>query len=348
MKLDILKILLYTILISSGVSCRDIERKQNTTKNPPDTELIDIQNWFNAWEMTAERILNIKPHDAPTILLFDQKYLYTNSPRRNPDGTQIQGPTFFEQKLAWNKIKHNDTIQLPNGQKLPVGLLSFAVPIDHDEYPSFFVMALPSMWHSAKVESKKLGNNNFYTTIFLHEFAHSHQTNNFGKKLQEFANTYQFENDLNDDMIQADYKNDSLYANNLKSEIQILYDAYFAKTESEMRNMTKKGLKKYKERQNRFFVGDKEVYRELDDFFLTMEGIGQYVSFGWLTSENGANLTEEVAIEGLRRKKENWAQEEGFALFLIYSRLTEPNLEKEMFGDSVFYITDLIENHLKQ
>ena len=208
-------------------------------------------------------------------------------------------------------------------------------------------MALPSFWKSKEVGSEELGDQNFYTAIFLHEFAHSQQSKNFGRQLDTFARTHDFENNLNDDMIQKEFAKDSLYVSNLTSEIQVFYDAYFSKDTSDLKRLVKKGLKMYKERQKRYFTGKKEIYKELDDFFLTMEGIGQYVAFNWLTSKEGANLSAQTAIEGLRRNKDNWAQDESLALFLIYTKISNPDLGKEMFDNELLYITDLIEPRLE-
>lgn len=305
-----------------------------------------VQDWFKAWEMTSKNLLNIEHYEIPTMVFFDNNFLYTNSNKYITHGTKIEGPSFFGKTINWTKSKHNDSIQLPSGQKLPIGPLSFAVPIYDEDKKSFFVMALPSVWQTSKIESKELRNGNFYTAIFLHEFAHSQQTKNFGKQLETFAKTYKFKFNLNDDMIQEVFSKDSFYGKHLKTEIKTFYKAYSADSKTELKKLTKKGLSMYKSRQDEYFTGEKKVYKELDDFFLTMEGIGQYVSFLWLTSNSGADLSEQTVIDGLRRKKDNWAQEESFALFLIYSRMNNQNLGKEMFGNKIFHITDLIEKQL--
>ena len=347
MKKHALKNLFIAFLILGAISCKNTNQKPNKNDRLIDIGLNDVQDWFNAWEMTSENLLKIEKFDLPTMVFFDNEFLYTNSNKYVINASKIEGPSFFGKKLNWTKRKHYDTIQLPSGQKLPIAPLSFAVPIENENEKSFFVMALPSVWRSAKIESQQLGNSNFYTAVFLHEFAHSQQTKNFGKQLETFAKNWNFQSNLNDDMIQKDFNKDSLYTINLKKEIEIFYKAYIADDKAQFVKLTKRGLSMYKIRQEKYFDGEKKAYQELDDFFLTMEGIGQYVSFLWLTSNNGAKLTEQTAINGLRRKKDNWAQEESLALFLIYSRMNNLNLGKEMFNDKIFYITDLIEKQLE-
>ena len=331
----------------STVACKNHQDKPVVKEQWIQTELQDIQDWFNAWELVSTDLLKIGEHKPPVMLFFDKEFLFTNSDKEIGNGVKINGPDFFGKKLPWTKIKHNDTIQIPTGQKLPIGLLSFAVPIDKKENKPFFVMALPSYWESKKVVSKKLGNKNFYTSIFLHEFAHTQQSNNFGKQLDKFARTYNFENNLNDDMIQREFAKNSFYVSNLKSEIDIFYKAYWSKDTSDLKQLVKEGLRMYKQRQKRYFTGKKEIYKDLDNFFLTMEGIGQYVAFYWLTSKEGANLSAITAIEGLRRNKDNWAQEESLALFLIYTKITNPDLGKEMFENELLNITNLIDQRLE-
>ena len=59
----------------------------------------------------------------------------------------------------------------------------------------------------------------------------------------------------------------------------------------------------------------------MDDLFLTMEGIGQWTAYAWLTDPNGPNLKSQFALSEVRRKHNHWTQEEGLALILVIDRL---------------------------
>jgi hypothetical protein len=104
------------------------------------------------------------------------------------------------------------------------------------------------------------------------------------------------------------------------------------------------GLSLMKQRQKEYFKGEYENLNEIDNFFLTMEGLGQYSMFLWLKHPKGGNIKREIAIEGVRRGGKWWSQDEGFALFLILDKLTLPkNWAKDMFGDKTESVTVLID-----
>ena len=86
---------------------------------------------------------------------------------------------------------------------------------------------------------------------------------------------------------------------------------------------------------------------KIDNLFLTMEGLGQYLIYVWLTHPNGGNIRKDVAIEGVRRKRKSWSQDEGFALFLILDQLLEPKKwVKQMFGNKVESIINLVHREI--
>lgn len=333
--------LIFTLMITF-LSCKQ-EKKQNIeTEKHLESELISIQKWFNAWELVATDLLKIKPHQPPLMLFYDHEFSYTNSKNSVKNAIKIKGPNFFGKELSWTKTKHNDTLTLPTGEKVPLGLMSFTASIEEDSKKAYFVMGVPSFWKQANVKSKELGDENLYTSVFLHEFAHALQNKNFGVKLDELNRNHDFKIELSDDMIQEDFEKDSLYVKKIKAEIKIFYDAFYAENSSETKKLMQQGFALYNKRQKDYFLGDKEIYKSLDDFFLTMEGIGQYTAVAWLTSSKGANLDLKLAIDGMRRNKKWWSQEEGLALFLLYTKISNPELGAEMFGTDLHKINELL------
>lgn len=341
------KLLIITIMVIVHVSCKQNKNEAQEINQIIEPELVGVQKWFDAWELVAKEIVKLPDHDPPLMLFYDSEYLYTNSAGKLGDGVKVTGPSFFGKELSWIKIKHNDSITLPTGLRVPVGLMSFTGSIENGSKDAFFVMGVPSFWKNANVKSKELGDENLYTSVFLHEFAHSQQNKNFGVKLDEFDRNYEFELELNDDMIQEVFKNDSQYTEDIKSEIKTFYKAASADDINEAKIIAKKGLEKYNKRQQQYFTKDREVYTSIDNFFLTMEGIGQYVAVAWLIHPKGADLNMQVAVDGMRRGGRWWSQDEGLALFLIYTKIAKPNLAKEMFGTDLKAINELLELQLK-
>lgn len=326
-------------------SCQEQSKEKNIPEIEP--ELVGVQDWFNAWELIAGDILKLKPHEPPLMLFFDDEYVYTNSGESFDNSIEINGPSFFGKNYKWIKVKHNDSLTLPTNQKIPIGLMSFAGSISSGSGKGFFVMGIPSYWKNSNITSEEIGDENLYKSVFLHEFAHSQQIKLFGVKLDQFERDYNLKFDLDDDIIQRDFEKDSIYAIKIREEIDLFYNAFYSKEISTTKQLVCEGLKMYKERQAKYFVNDRTPYKTLDDFFLTMEGIGQYIAVAWLTHPSGGNLEIEKAVNGIRRGGKWWSQDESLAMFLVYTKISNPELGKEMFGDNLNMINLLLEKQVE-
>jgi hypothetical protein len=337
--------LIIVLILFAICSCN----QQNTEKNNPEIELelAGVQEWFNAWELIANDILKIQPHEPPFMLFFDDEYLYTNSNKSPKYSIEINGPKFFGKELNWIKTKHNDSLTLPTNQRVAIGLMSFTAPVGSGSDKAFFVMGVPSFWKDAKVTSKELGDENLYTSVFLHEFAHTLQNKIFGVKLEQFERDNKFKFELSDDMIQQDLEKDSIYTKKIKAEIKMFYDAFYSGDLSETKQLATKGLEMFNKRQKEYFINDRAIYKTLDNFFLTMEGIGQYIAVAWLIHPKGGNVDIGKAVKGMRRGGRWWSQDESLAMFLIYTKISNPELGKQMFGSDLNMINHLLEKQIE-
>ena len=132
-----------------------------------------------------------------------------------------------------------------------------------------------------------------------------------------------------------------MYSKLYDTEIDFLYNSIANNKLN--RQQLDKGLSIMQKRQKTYFKDKYENLEVLDNFFLTMEGLGQYAMFLWLTHTDGGNIKREIAIEGVRRGGKWWSQDEGFALFLILDKLIVPKKwVRAMYGDKTESITNLI------
>lgn len=297
--------------------------------------------WFSAWKLLSKKIYKIKKVTPVEFVFFDDQYVYSTSPITIREGTIIRGPNLMNLKLQWKKTLHHDSLQLPDHSVVPVSLMSFAAETGGENSKPFFVMPLPGFWKLAGVGSKELGVENLITGVFLHEFSHSQQMQHFGKKIASFERTYQFGTDLTDDIVQNLFSKDSSYVNQFKKEVEYLYELASQNIPDKL--SVQQGMHKLTSRQKNYF---KDVYKnlsEVDDFFLTMEGLGQYSMYLWLVHPKGGNLDKGIAIKGVRRGGKWWSQDEGFALFLILGNLSKSkSWAKDMFGDKTETVISLI------
>jgi len=335
MKKTIQALLILAVLVS-------FKPAKHLTSFNPAQELEGVKKWFAAWEMVSRDIYRINSLKPVEFVFFDEKFIYSTSPVSVPNGEIIDGPSLFDKKLTWRKKEHDGNITLPGKQVVPVGLMSFASPMENQN--SFFVMPLLSFWETAGVKSKETGLDMLVTGVFLHEFAHTQQMQNYGKKMTAYEQTNTFKVEFSDDIVQEYFEKDSVYELKFRKEVSLFYNAA-ASTKANFRGLTNLGLEMHKKRQLDYFTGDLKILNEIDDFFLTMEGIGQYTMYAWLIHPKGGNIPVEAALKAARRGGKSWSQEEGLSLFLILSKLTKPDKFADlMFGNETVSIIELIKN----
>lgn len=66
----------------------------------------------------------------------------------------------------WIAEPHKGELLLPDGNKLPAQVVSFAAPASGG---AFFVMAAPSIWQAAGVHSAEFGLEQLMTAVMIHE-----------------------------------------------------------------------------------------------------------------------------------------------------------------------------------
>lgn len=301
-----------------------------------------VKKWFSAWKLVSEDIFKIRHRGEVEFVIFDDRYVYSNSKTTIPNGTTIEGPSFLNSPLDWKKELHRNSLTLPTGKRVPVGLMSFASGIEGTDR-SFLVMPLTEFWEKAGVVSDELGLENLVTGVFLHEFSHVWQSRGFGTQIAKYEKLNDFGIDFTDDLIQDLFEKNEGYSRLYETEVVTFYDALEEKNKDGKRKKIAEALTKLRQRQNIYFVNEYKNLRDLEELFLTMEGLGQYSMYLWLVHPNGGNLSKELAIAGVRRGKNHWSQDEGFALFLLMEQFEKPRKwAKKMFGNEPVSVIDLL------
>jgi hypothetical protein len=337
-----MKKITFIILISTFIiSCKN-ETKPQKELNNENIQLGWLEEWFSAWELMSKEVLELPKTTPPEMFFFDEKYIYTTSEISAPFGKSFNGPKLLGEKLPWKRQLHNDTLTIPNGQRIPIQLMTFAAPSEKKNVEAFFVMAAPIFWKNTGIESNEVSLDKLLTGVFLHEFSHTRQMKGIGSQITEIENNHTFKYEISDDIIQDYFINDSLYIKEYNKEIDLLYAASNAKTKEELHNLTKQGIGLFKERQKKYLIPENKVLVEMDNVFLTMEGLGQYMIVSWLTHPKGGNYPLNIAVKATRRGGKWWSQDEGLALFLVLNKMKKPNW-KIMFSNDPIDIVTLIE-----
>ena len=333
-------------LITSIVICLNVTGQNNTEQKRDIAFYNATSKWFSAWKLVSKDIYKVEKVRPVEFVFFDDKFVYSTSATTVKKGKSVKGCNLMNLSFQWKKALHNDTIVLPDKSRVPIGLMSFAAEMPDERDKSFFVMPLPGYWKSSGTTSKELGLENLITGVFIHEFSHSQQMQNFGKKITEFEQLNNFGVEFSDDVVQNIFEKDTNYGKVYSQEVQKFYQSIQNKNVDTA--LVKDGLKLMSLRQGEYFKGQYLSLVQIDNFFLTMEGLGQYSMYLWLTHPKGGNIKINTAIEGVRRKKKWWSQDEGFALFLILDKLAKPqSWAKEMFGEKTESVVSLINKQLR-
>lgn len=316
-----------------------------TVKLTNDSALQTAQSWFKAWELVSQHIYKLKTYSPVEFVFFDEEYVYSTSTVSVPNGEIIDGPALFDKKFIWKKAAHSGMLTLPDSQRVPVGLMSFASPLEAKK--SFFVMPLVSFWKTAGVISNEIGIELLVTGVFLHEFSHTQQMQNFGKRMSEYEANNTFAVSFSDDIVQDYFSKDSLYEKRFREEVSMFYEASAAKDKSTLKKLTAQALRMHGTRQKDYFTGEHNILKEIDDFFLTMEGLGQYSMYAWLIHTNGGNVAPNIALKAVRRGGKYWSQEEGLSLFLLLNKFVKPaKFGSLMFGNETVSAVNLIKKNI--
>ncbi|HEX2534158.1 MAG TPA: hypothetical protein VHK69_10505, partial [Chitinophagaceae bacterium] len=339
-KLRIVTLVLFILLSHPGFARQEVPVSDSHFYN-------SVSRWFDAWELISKDVYHLDRFTPTEFVFFDEQYVYSTSPVSVPEGEVVKGPELLHRRFVWRKALHKDSITLPDKSRLPVGLMSFASGLPGAEGKAFFVMPLPRFWHTAGVTSRELGTENLITGVFLHEFSHSQQVQNFGKRITELERKDTFGKEFSDDIVQDLFKNDSAYTSLYNREVTAFYVAVPERDKAAKRSGIKTGLDLLQTRHHRFFTNRYEALKDIDALFLTMEGLGQYTMYRWLIHKKGAALPAPVAIQGVRRGKNNWSQDEGFALFLLLEQFSDADRwAGPLFGDKTESVLAILEQQL--
>jgi hypothetical protein len=294
-----------------------------------------IEKWLAAWDLTSQRILRLPDAPAPEIVFYDSSCVYTTSGVTALGAAPVDDPALRGTRLPWRALAHGGSLTLPDSSQVPIQLMSFTNVAP--ESGPFFVMAAPSYW-----AQMGHGQEPGLTGVFLHELSHTRQIRGMTDKIGPIDSTWPYPEELDDDAVQTHFGADSEYVAAYTAERDLLYRAAEADSLAQVRALAADALAMMRSRHARWFTGDKAVFAELDDIFLTLEGVGQWSAYAWLAHPDGGGLERDAAIKTMLGRRRWWAQDEGLALFLVVDRLL-PEWPTLAFGVPSIGATELLE-----
>jgi hypothetical protein len=226
---------------------------------------------------------------------------------------------------SWTASAHNGHIKTPDGEDHEPGVVSFVTPVSEG---AFMLMSLPSIWRAANVPDRG-GMQPFLYSVFAHEMTHLRQVGPIYDRITKVATDAGFSDDeMGDDIVQNRFKDNAEFKASVERERDILL-AGFAGDDAAARAAASEALGLIRARQARWYTGENAPLAELEDLFLTLEGMGQLAGYSWLVHPKGGGRTSVDAIAQMRTRW--WSQEEGMAIMLVVSRLV-PDWRQRAFA----------------
>jgi hypothetical protein len=277
-----------------------------------------LRGALTAWDLTRTDILRIDP-DAPTIFVYDATCVWTN----NRNGQLVGNPA------QWRGAVHDDAILLPDGDEISPVVASFAAP-DETTGGAFFVMALPGIWKAAGVTSA-VGLERLLTGVMMHELTHTAQFSTYGPRIETLTTRWELPDDLTDDVVQDRFEATPAYVAFYDLEMALLREAANAPDQRVASRLAGEALAAIAARRDAWLIGDDEKLRDLEDIFLSMEGIGNWAALSWLAHAEGGSVARDEALAVFGPVGKRWSQDEGVAIMLVVDRLV-PDWPLRAFG----------------
>ena len=282
--------------------------------SPADQAWLDSS--MRAWNYASTHLSGIGHVSKIEAVIFDKRCVLTSRTAMNGGAN------------AWAASLHGGKIELPDGNKVPVGVISFAG--SDPKKGNFFVMSTPSVWHAAGKDGKGTTLEKLMTAVMLHEGTHVAQMPTYGAGIGKLSDRYHLPQDFSDDSIQDRFKGNSAFARSIDAESTLLFAASKAKSRAEASRLVRRALAMMKARQARWYQGKDAYLTEAEALWLTLEGSGQWLAYNWEVDPNGGRVRASDVLPGFVHDRW-WSQREGFAAFMALQRLVGASWKKQAF-----------------
>jgi hypothetical protein len=294
-----------------------------------------IAQALSAWRYSAEGVAGAKVAQVFDTVLYDGACVLVSPNALTAESLDA---------IIWAATPHDGEIVLPNGEKMPAGVTSFA---DAGGDDAFLVMSTPSLWEAAGVRNDALGLETMMVAVLLHEGAHLAQGDTYGARMNMLVESNDLPEDFSDDTIQYRFGDDVEFETSIARETELLFQAAAAPDRAVARQHAGEAIALMRARHARWFVGADSYLTEAEEIWLTLEGAGQWAGYRWLIDPNGGGVSEEIAMAHFARRGRWWSQNEGIALAFALDRIAGPGWRRHAFGDGAETLPAMLERALR-
>jgi hypothetical protein len=187
---------------------------------------------------------------------------------------------------------------------------------------AFFVTALPGVWRADSRFARTPDLERFLQGVIAHELAHTRHLAPLLSRIKEITRRHGIDGvHLDDDIVQTRFQKAPGFQAAIEAEIEMFFRAAATPDPTARKALATRALSLAKARRERHFRGAESVYAELEDVFLSLEGVGQWAAFSLARARGSRATPDQALIDFVRDNRRYWSQEEGFAQVLLLERL---------------------------
>lgn len=312
------------------VFCRILACGTLAGATPPPVGELDRQTlaWMQSvldyWETTCSRHLQVSAGPLPWIIFYDENRALHLNPEKRLLPSHRKVPsflTFSGRTYPLVEVRHRGGLWIPDGQALSVTSKAFTMLYAGDQKP-FVTMPLPAFYRKHSGAGPAPVPDELFLGLSQHELAHTRQIVHAAKHIKRLRTRYQLPDDIDDDIIENTFGKNREYAKMYEEERRHLSRAVFAHDLSLCREALAEALSAGQRRRERFFSGTRRFYADLEDIFLSMEGLGMWVHYQ--VARDRAPQDEpwhQTLFQVLQTAGDSWSENHGLKLFVLMDRL---------------------------
>jgi hypothetical protein len=288
-----------------------------------------------SWRQAEDRVIGSSTGTLPWMVLYDTTCTWHVAPADTSlDTPRVDvGLAFRGNPVDVRATPHGDMVRLPTGDSLPPQPLAYTTLVDDGETP-LVIFAMPDVWAQHPgfaTDEAQAEIPTFWKGVLAHELVHTRQLAPVARRLEELQNSSDLPENMDDDIIQTRFGEDPEFRAAMLQEIQQWHRAASEPGRSAQRDLARQALSMANERRARFFRDDNEVYLEVEDLFLALEGAASWAAF---LQTNTQRLRSEDATQILSEydpMNTAWVQAYGLLIYAVLDRFV-PNWAQRSFG----------------
>ena len=222
------------------------------------------QAWLDrsmrAWDYASTHLSGIGHVKRIEAVIFDRDCVVTSTTAMNGGANR------------WTARPHGGEVELPDGNKLPVGVISFSG--SDPKKGNFFVMSTPSVWRAAGKDGKGTSLETLMTAVMLHEGTHVAQMPTYGAEIGRLSGRYHLPENFSDDSIQEQFGKNADFTRSIERESKLLFAASNARSRARAARLVRSALAMMKARQARWYRGKDAYLAQAEPVLADARGLG--------------------------------------------------------------------------